>query len=93
LRVEDLVRDWQEPVDAISSRALAPFDRLAAWLEPLLVGDAVAYLHKGAEFDGEFEDATTRWTLDLLQHRSRFGPGVIVEVRGVKRRSKQAQEP
>ena len=86
-RIEDVIATWQAPLDSVSARAVAPLDQLAAWIEPLVARGAVAYLHKGADFDSELREASLRWTLDLLQHKSRFGPGVIVEVRGLTRRS------
>ncbi|MCW5712922.1 MAG: 16S rRNA (guanine(527)-N(7))-methyltransferase RsmG [Bauldia sp.] len=86
-RIEDVVAGWATPIDAISARALAPFETLCAWVEPLVRGGVRAYFHKGEGFAREKEDATLRWTLDLLEHPSRIGAGVIVEVRAIERRN------
>jgi 16S rRNA (guanine527-N7)-methyltransferase len=88
VRIEDLLSAWSAPVEAISARALAPLDQLCHWLEPLLRDGAVAYLHKGVDFRRELQDATLRWTLDLIEHQSRFGPGLIAEIRRIAKRAK-----
>lgn len=92
-RIEDLIASWQGPLDSVSARAVAPLYQLGGWIEPLVARGAVAYLHKGADFENEVREASLRWTLDLIQHRSRFGPGVIVEVRGLARRSNREAIP
>jgi 16S rRNA (guanine527-N7)-methyltransferase len=80
-RIEDFVADWSEPVDAISARALAPMPHLVEWLAPLLDKGAVAFLHKGLEFESEWAATPDRARFDLVQHRSRIGSGVIVELK------------
>ncbi len=92
-RIEVMTASWHGPLDAISGRAVAPLHQLAGWIEPLVARGAIAYLHKGADFESEVREASLRWTLDLIQHQSRFGPGVIVEVRGVARRSNREAIP
>lgn len=86
-RIEDVVEGWTAPVDAISARALAPFATLCAWAEPLIARGVRAYFHKGEEFASERNEASLRWTLDLIEHPSRIGSGVIVEVRAIERRN------
>ena len=80
-RIEDFVADWPEPMDAISARALAPMPHLVGWLAPLLDKGAVAFLHKGLEFESEWAATPDRARFDLVQHRSRIGSGVIVELK------------
>ena len=80
-RIEDFVADWSEPVDAISARALAPMPHLVEWIAPLLDKGAVAFLHKGLEFENEWAATPDRARFDLVQHRSRIGSGVIVELK------------
>lgn len=86
-RIEDIVAAWTAPIDAISARALAPFDTLCGWVEPLVRSGVRAYFHKGEDFAREKEDAAAHWTLDLVEHPSRIGAGVIVEVRAIERRN------
>lgn len=85
-RIDDVMADWDRPVDAVSARALANFATLLGWTAPLLSRGAVAHLHKGENFREEREAAAERWTFDLIEHPSRFGPGAIIEVRSAKRR-------
>jgi 16S rRNA (guanine527-N7)-methyltransferase len=86
-RIEDIVAVWTAPIDAISARALAPFAALCGWVEPLVRSGVRAYFHKGEDFAREKEDAAAHWTLDLVEHPSRIGAGVIVEVRAIERRN------
>ncbi len=81
-RIEDIAADWPETIDAISARGLAPMPQLAGWLVPLLLDrGSVAYLHKGLDFEREWAATPHRERFDLIQHRSRIGSGVIVELK------------
>jgi 16S rRNA (guanine527-N7)-methyltransferase len=80
-RIEDVVAGWSEPVDAVSARGLAAMPQLADWLAPLLERGTVAYLHKGLDFEREWAATPHRERFDLIQHRSRIGSGVIVELK------------
>lgn len=79
-RIEDFAAGWNDPIDAVSARGLAPMAVLVDWLEPLLRRGAVAFLHKGLEFDSEWAMTPHRERFHLVQHRSRIGSGVIVEL-------------
>ncbi|MGV8840871.1 MAG: 16S rRNA (guanine(527)-N(7))-methyltransferase RsmG [Bauldia sp.] len=92
-RIEEVVAAWSEPVDAISARALAPFATLCAWVEPLVTRGVRAYFHKGEDFAREKDEASLRWTLDLVEHPSRIGSGVIVEVLAIERRDPHRVKP
>lgn len=85
-RIESVLSDWTPPIDAISARALASLDVLCGWLQPFVTRGIPAFLHKGADFPREYGEASLRWTLDLVEHQSRIGPGVIVELRSIERR-------
>jgi 16S rRNA (guanine527-N7)-methyltransferase len=85
-RIEAVIAGWSEPVDAVSARALAPLDVLCAQLAPIVARGARAFLHKGADFPREREEASLRWTLDLVEHPDRIGNGLIVELRSIIRR-------
>ncbi|MGE3717834.1 MAG: 16S rRNA (guanine(527)-N(7))-methyltransferase RsmG [Bauldia sp.] len=84
-RIEDIVNHFADTVDAVSARALASLDTLCGWIEPIVARGAVAWLHKGADFASELADTAPRWTLDLVEHPSRIGSGVIVEIRSIER--------
>lgn len=80
-RIEDVVAGITHMPDAISARALAPVGQLVEWIEPLLVRAVPAYLHKGLDFAREWAAFPHRERFVLVQHASRIGPGVIVELR------------
>ncbi len=84
-RYEDVIGGWTVPLDAVSSRATADFADLCAASAPLIQRGATGYFHKGATFQAEYALAAQTWRLDLVEHQSRIGPGVIVEVRHVER--------
>jgi 16S rRNA (guanine527-N7)-methyltransferase len=80
-RIEDFVTKWPETAEAISARGLAPMPQLADWLAPLLERGCVAYLHKGLDFEREWAATPHRERFHLVQHNSRIGSGVIVELK------------
>jgi 16S rRNA (guanine527-N7)-methyltransferase len=90
-RFEEVIAAWQDPLDAISSRATADLAVLCAAVEPLIGAGARGYFHKGANFAEERAVAAESWQLYLIEHPSRIGPGVIVELKGLVRRQGGAQ--
>jgi 16S rRNA (guanine527-N7)-methyltransferase len=87
-RIESVLEAWREPVDMISSRALAPLSRLFPLAEPLFQLGAKAAFHKGLDFDEEISEASKSWNADLVIHRSRIeSAGVILEIRQLARKS------
>ncbi len=75
-----------DPLDAVSARGLAPLVELLALTAPLSGRGIPAYFHKGAGFAAERDAAAARFRFDLVEHESRFGPGVIAEIRNVRPR-------
>ena len=84
-RIEDILNQFDDSVDAVSARALASLDVLCGWIAPAVARGAVAWLHKGADFASERTEAALRWRIDLVEHPSRIGSGVIVEIRSIER--------
>lgn len=80
-RIEDLLPGWEENIDAVSARALAPMARLVVWLGPLLCRGVPAYLHKGLDFAAEWASVPHPERFDLVQHQSRISSGVVVALR------------
>lgn len=80
-RAEILASTWNAPIDAISARALAPMATLISWTLPLLEKGIPAYLHKGLDFPAEWDAVAHRDRFNLIQHRNRFGAGVVIELR------------
>lgn len=80
-RIESVVPGLSNIPDAISARAVASLETLLGWIEPLLARGATAYLHKGLDFEREWQSIRDQGRFDLIVHKSRIGPGVIAEVR------------
>jgi 16S rRNA (guanine527-N7)-methyltransferase len=88
-RIEAVLAEWQDPVDMISARALAPLDRLLSLAAPLLSNGAVGAFHKGQDFEREIEEASKSWEFDLILHKCLVeGGGVILEIRSLARKAK-----
>lgn len=88
-RIENFCRNFTEPVDAVSARALASFVRLCGWAAPFIARGAVALFHKGQDFGVELAETTLSWDLDLIEHQSKTEPtGRLVEVRKIVSREK-----
>jgi len=88
-RIESVAKRWTQPVDIVTARALAPLSVLCAFVEPLLARGAVAVFHKGRAFDAEMCEARQTWDIDLVEHRSRVGEGVLIEIRRLRRRTEK----
>lgn len=79
-RIDKIVPKAPIP-DAISARAVASLDTVLKWIEPFLARGAAAYLHKGLDFEREWQSIRDKERFDLVLHPSRIGPGVIAEIR------------
>ncbi len=82
-RIEDL-----EPMnaDTISARALADLNTLLSFTERHLNIDGVALFLKGASWEGELQDARTKWNFQYQIDKSETEDGpVILSIRGVER--------
>jgi len=51
--------------DFISARALAPLPKLLGFVHKHLAANGVAFLHKGANWEPEIEDAKSLWSFDV----------------------------
>jgi 16S rRNA (guanine527-N7)-methyltransferase len=86
-RIESVLAAWREPIDMVSSRALAPLARLFSLSEPLFQAGAKGAFHKGLDFEEEISEASKSWDADLVIHQSKTeSAGVILEVRHLARR-------
>ena len=87
-RIETVLRDWDEPVDMITARALAPLDKLLDLAEPVMKTGVPAAFFKGADYRNEIKAASDGWTLDLVEYPSRIiEDGRILEIRSAKRKA------
>jgi 16S rRNA (guanine527-N7)-methyltransferase len=88
-RIESVVKRWARPLDVVTARALAPLPTLCSFVEPLVERGAVAVFHKGRAFDMEFREARKIWDIDLVEHESRVGEGMLIEIRRLQRRDRR----
>ncbi len=87
-RIESVLKQWAEPVDFISARALASLADLLDLIEPLTARSIPAALHKGEDFNTELQEVSQSWALDLVRHKSLIdAKSSIIEIRHAERRS------
>ena len=67
-RIERFVTRWDQPVDVVTARALAPLPRLIDYAAPLLQKGAQGLFLKGLDVEAELIEATRSWniTADLI---------------------------
>jgi 16S rRNA (guanine527-N7)-methyltransferase len=87
-RIESVLKQWSEPVERISARALASLTSLLDLSAPVLAAGAIGTFHKGEDFEWELEEASKSWTLDLIRHKSMIDErSSIVEICRAERRT------
>ncbi|TCN31772.1 16S rRNA (guanine(527)-N(7))-methyltransferase RsmG [Sinorhizobium americanum] len=78
--------------DAISARALADLTQLLDYCAPWMLQEdakAVAFFHKGRDYQTEVDKAISRFQFDLVKHASVVEPdSVVLEVANLSRRTK-----
>jgi 16S rRNA (guanine527-N7)-methyltransferase len=89
-RVEEILRGWNKPVDRISARALASLPALLQIAAPLMETGIPGAFHKGKDFRREIAEASQSFAFDLVEHPSRVGEGVILEVTNLRRKPRRA---
>jgi 16S rRNA (guanine527-N7)-methyltransferase len=81
-RIEAALENWSEPVDVVSSRALAPLPLLLEYAFPLLKKGARGLFLKGQDVEAELTAASKSWSIQaklkpsLTEPRARL---VVVE--------------
>ncbi len=73
-RIEEIVKDWSEPIDGVSARALANLTMLCGFAAPFIQNGATAIFHKGKNFREEINEASHIWSMDLLERKSLIDP-------------------
>jgi 16S rRNA (guanine527-N7)-methyltransferase len=87
-RAEDLLNEWQRPVDVVLARAVAPLVRLLDLACPVMCEGVRTAFHKGRDWEREIAEATLSWQFDLVKHDSRIGGGgVILEITNLRRKT------
>ncbi|CAN5360032.1 16S rRNA (guanine(527)-N(7))-methyltransferase RsmG [soil metagenome] len=74
-------------IDRVSARAVAPLTDLLAMAAPVMTQSVSAAFHKGLDFRREVAEATQSWDFDLIEHQSRIGDGVILEISNLRRKA------
>lgn len=86
--------DHPRRFDVVTSRALAPLDRLIDLAAPLLSSECIALFHKGGGYAGEVASALQRHRFDLLEHPSRTDPNArILEIRLAPQAGRSSMTP
>jgi len=80
-----------DPVDIVSSRALAPVADLLAYAEPFVLGHTRCLFLKGQNVGSELTNASKCWTITASQHPSRTdSAGTILVIKEFERVSDQS---
>ncbi len=70
-RIEDIVPQIGEPIDAVSARALAPLPQLVAYAAKFMEKGALGVFLKGQHVEGELTDSTITSRYDIKMQKSR----------------------
>lgn len=85
LRIEDFIEQFQEPVDVVTARALAPLPDLLGFCAPFIKRGAQAILLKGQDIADELTQSAKYWKIDAELKPSLTDPkGRILVVRGLE---------
>ena len=84
-RIEDLA---PTPVDVITSRALAPLDKLLGLAAPFIGESTICLFLKGKRVDEELTDTTKKWKMQVSKIQSQTDPsGTILKLENIVRRT------
>lgn len=85
--IGDYVEKFQDRIDCVTARALAPLQMLLGFVEPFVTRGATALFLKGQDVEAELTEATKYWNIKPRLHSSRTGgQGWIVELDHIERR-------
>jgi 16S rRNA (guanine527-N7)-methyltransferase len=89
-RAEELLATWQDPVDVVTARALAPLPKLLALIAPMVKRGAKALLPKGRDVEAELTEAAKYWNIQAAIVPSRTdSQGRILEIRALESRNER----
>jgi 16S rRNA (guanine527-N7)-methyltransferase len=91
-RITDFMKTFDEPVDLVTARALAPLKDLVRYAEPFLKKDATALFLKGQDVEAELTEATKYWEIrtSLVPSKTSAG-GRIVVISSAELRRRQSK--
>lgn len=91
-RIEDFAKTFNEPVEVVTARALAPLTRTLEYANPLLKSGAVGLFPKGQDVEAELTEAAKYWNIAAELVPSRTDPrGRIVRVAALAKKHKSSQ--
>jgi 16S rRNA (guanine527-N7)-methyltransferase len=91
-RIEDFVKAFNQTVDVVTARALAPLLDLLGYAQPLLNSGAQGLFPKGQDVDAELTHAAKYWNIVATLVPSRTDPkGRIVVVRRAEQWSAESR--
>jgi 16S rRNA (guanine527-N7)-methyltransferase len=91
-RIEDFVKTFNEPVEVVTARALAPLTRTLEYANPLLKSGAIGLFPKGQDVEAELTEAAKYWNIAAELVPSRTDPrGRVVRATGLARKPKSSQ--
>lgn len=87
-RIDTVLREWRNPVDVVTARALAPLTDLFAMVSPNISAGSRAAFLKGRDFAREIAEASKSWDFDLVNHKSLVdSAGVVLEITWLERKA------
>lgn len=85
---------FNERVDIVTARALAPLKTLCDQAFPFLMRGAIALFLKGQDVDAELTEASKYWSIEATKSPSKTSPdGCILAIRSLIRRPGQSLRP
>jgi 16S rRNA (guanine527-N7)-methyltransferase len=86
-RIEYIAESWEQSIDVVTARALAPLAKLLEYAHPFLEKGAQALFQKGQDVDAELTEAAKYWNVDADILPSLTHPdGRILRIRKAVRR-------
>jgi 16S rRNA (guanine527-N7)-methyltransferase len=79
-RIEDVVPELREPIEAVSARALAPLPALLAYAAPLIARGAVGVFSKGKQFQDELTASLTdgKYLISTIESRTEASARLVI---------------
>jgi 16S rRNA (guanine527-N7)-methyltransferase len=74
-RIEDFAQRFDDSVDVVTARAVAPLVKLLAFAEPLLEKGAKALFPKGQDIEAELTEAAKYWNITCVLVPSKTSEG------------------
>lgn len=85
-RIEALLAHFEEPIEAVTARALAPLPQLVFYAEKLLEKGAIGVFPQGEKASGELTDSRLNDRFELNERPSLVSPGSWLAIARVKTR-------